>query len=116
MAKMGPGYDLWVTTVSDAIENMDNIDAIMDAFGAVNDLSRDDFYKKHFYASYDRTVPLRVVGAPYGMITTVPYEDYPKEVGDIKKIFFAQQALPQQVPVPASLAVTLQLPADIEKG
>ena len=115
-AKMGPGYDLWVTTVSDAIENMDDIDAIMDAFGAVNDLSRDDFYKKHFYASYDRAVSLRVVGAPYGMITTVPYEDYPKEVDDIKKIFFAQQALPQQVPVPASLAVTLQLPADIEKG
>ena len=42
-------------------------------------------------------------------------EDYPKEVGDIKMIFFAQQALPQPVPVPASSAVTLQLPADIEK-
>jgi len=56
-----------------------------------------------------------VARAPYGTITTFQSEDYPKEVGDIKKIFFAQQALPQTVPVPASSAVTLQLPADIEK-
>jgi hypothetical protein len=115
MAKMGSGYDLWVTTVSDAIKSMEDIDMVMDAFVAVDDLSQDDFYKKHFYASYDRTVPLRVVGAPYGTITTVPSEDYPKEVIDIKKIFFAQQALPQQVPVSASSAITLQLPSDIEK-
>ena len=56
-----------------------------------------------------------MVRAPYRTITTVQSEDYPKEVGDIKKIFFAQQALPQPVSVPAPSAVTLQLPADIEK-
>jgi len=56
-----------------------------------------------------------VARAPYRTITTVQSEDYPEEVGDIKKIFSAQQALPQPVPVPASSAVTLQLPADIEK-
>jgi hypothetical protein len=37
MAKMGPGYALWVTTVSDAIDNIDDIDVIMDAFGVVDD-------------------------------------------------------------------------------
>jgi len=115
MAKMGPGYDLWVTMVSNAIDNMDDIDAIMYAFGAVDDLTPDDFCKKHFYANYYKAVSLSIVRAPYGMITTVPSEDYPKEVIDIKKIFFAQQALPQQVPVPASSAITLQLPADFEK-
>jgi len=56
-----------------------------------------------------------VARAPYGTITTVQSEDYTKEVGDIKKIFFAQQALPRPVSVPASSAITLQLPADIEK-
>ncbi len=112
---MGPGYALWVMTVSEAIENMEDINMVMDAFVAVNNLTQDDYYKKHFFARYDRAVSLSVAGATYGTITTVQSEDYPKEVADIKKIFFAQQALPQQVPVPASLAVTLQLPADIEK-
>jgi len=87
----------------------------MDAFGVVDNLSQDDFYKKYFYANYDKVISLGVARAPYRTITTVQSEDYPKEVGDIKKIFFAQQALPQPVPVPASLAVILQLPADIKK-
>jgi len=76
---------------------------------------KDDFYKKYFYANYDRVISLGVARAPYGIITMVQSEDYPKKVGDIKKIFFAQQALPQQVPVPASSAVTLQLSVDIKK-
>ncbi len=32
MAKMGPGYALWVTMVSDAIENTEDIDIVMDTF------------------------------------------------------------------------------------
>jgi hypothetical protein len=115
MAKMGPGYALWVATVSEAINNIEDIDTIMDAFSVVDNLTQDDFYKKYFYANYDRVLSLGVARTPYGIITTVQSEDYPKEVGDIKKIYFAQQALPQLVPVPASSAVTLQLPADIEK-
>ena len=116
MAKMGLGYDLWVRTVSDVIENIDDIDVIMDAFGVVDDLPQVDFYKKYFYASYDGVISMGVARAPYGTITTVPSDDYPKEVIDIKKIFFAQPTLPPMaVQVPASSAVTLQLPADIEK-
>jgi hypothetical protein len=115
MAKMGPGYALWVTTVSEAIENMEDINSVMDAFGTVDDLSQDDFYKKHFYAHYDKAISLSVAGAPFGRITTVQSDDYPKEVSDIKKIFFAQQVLPQQVQVPTSSALTLQLPGDLEK-
>jgi len=115
MAKMGLGYDLWVTTISDAIDNIEDIDTIMDAFGVVDNLTQVNFYKKYFHANYDRVISLGVVRAPYGTITTVQSEDHPKEVGDIKKIFFAQQSLPKPVPVPASSAVTLQLPADIEK-
>ena len=112
---MGPGYALWVTTVSEAIENMGDIDIVMDAFSAVDNLSQEDYYKKHFYAHYDRAVSLSVAVAPYEMITTVQSEDFPKEVSDIKKIFFAQQVLPQQVPVPTSSTVTLQLPGYLEK-
>jgi hypothetical protein len=92
-----------------------DIDMVMDASNVVNNLSHDDYYKKHFYMHYDRAVSLSVAGAPYGTITMVQSEDYPKEFANIKKIFFAQQALPHQVPIPVSSAVTLQLPADIKK-
>jgi hypothetical protein len=115
MAKMGPGYALWVATVSDVIDNIEDIDTVVDAFSVVDNLTQDDFYKKYFYANYDGVISLGVARAPHGTIITVPSDDYPKEVVDIKKIFFAQQALLQQVPVPASSAVTLQLPTDIEK-
>ena len=100
MAKMGPGYAVWVAMVSEAIENIDDIDAVVDAFAAVDNLSQEAYYKKHFYALYDAEVSLHVTGAPFGRITMVQSEDYPKEVSDIKKIFFAQQVLPQQVQVP----------------
>ncbi len=36
---MGLGYDLWVTTISDAIDNIEDIDTIMDAFGVVDNLN-----------------------------------------------------------------------------
>ena len=106
MAKMGPGYALWVSTVSDAIDNIDDIDYNIDAFSAVNDLSLSNFYKKHFYALYDKDTSLSVLGAPYGMITTVPSNAYPVEVKAIKKIFLSAQYELPQAPVTAS-AVTL---------
>ncbi len=77
MAKMGLGYDLWVTTISEAINNIEDINIIMDAFGVVNNLTQDDFYKNYFYANYDRVISLGVARAPYRTITTVQSEDYP---------------------------------------
>jgi hypothetical protein len=114
MAKMGPGYALWVSTVSDAIDNIYDIDYVIDAFSAVDDLSLSDFYKKHFYALYDKDTSLSVSGAPYGMITMVPSDAYPVEVKAIKKIFLLVQYKLPQAPVTAS-AVTLQLPGDVKK-
>jgi hypothetical protein len=60
MAKLGSGYELWVSMVSDAINNMDDIDYVIDAFGAVDDLSLSAFYKKHFYGRYEETTSLPI--------------------------------------------------------
>jgi len=75
MAKMGLGYDLWVTMISEAIDNIEYINTIMDAFSIVDNLTQDDFCKKYFYVNYDRVISLGVARAPYGTITTVQSED-----------------------------------------
>ncbi len=114
MAKMGPGYALWVSTGSNAINNIDGINYIINAFSAGNNLSLSNFYKKHFYAVYDKDTSLSVSRAPYGTITTVPSNVYPVEVKAIKKIFLLVQYVLPQAPATAS-AVTLQLPGDVKK-
>jgi hypothetical protein len=60
MAKMGPGCALWVSTVSIAINNIDDIDYVIDAFSAVKALSLRNFYKKHFYTLNDEDTSLSV--------------------------------------------------------
>jgi hypothetical protein len=87
MAKMGPGYALWVSTVSNTIDNIDDINCVIDASSEVDDLSLSDFYKKPFYALYDKDTSFPFSGAPYGPITTVPSDAYPVEVKAIKKIY-----------------------------
>jgi hypothetical protein len=114
MAKLGSGYDLWVSMVSDAIDNMDDFNYVIDAFSAVHNLSLCAFYKKHFYGRYEETTSLPILGSPYGTITMVQSNAYPVEVEAIKKIFFpTQQALPQGLATSSALA--LQLSADVEK-
>ncbi len=114
MAKMGPGYALWVSTVSDAIDNIDDINYIIDAFSTVNDLSLSNFYKKHFYVLYDKDTSLSVSGAPYGTITMVPSDAYSVEIEAIKKIFLLVQYKLPQAPVTAS-AITLSFRGMLRK-
>ncbi len=114
MAKMGPGYPLWVSMVFKAIDNIDDINYVMDAFSAVDNLSLSNFYKKHFYMLYDKDTSLSVLGTPNGTITMVPSDAYPVEVEAIKKIFLSVQYALPQAPATAS-AITLQLWGDVEK-
>ena len=86
LAKMGPGYCLWVTTVSDAIENREEINVVIDAYSAAAGLILNDFYKKHFYGLYDRKTSLPILGTLFRTITTVQSIAYPVEVNAIKKI------------------------------
>jgi hypothetical protein len=71
MAKLGTGYGLWVSTISKAIKNMDDITYVIDSFNAVDNLSLEGFYKKHLHALYEETTSLPISGSPYGTITTV---------------------------------------------
>jgi hypothetical protein len=115
LAKLGCGYGLWVETASKAIDKFNKIEIVMDAYSAIDNMTEEAFYKKHFYGHYDEKDSLFIAKGPRGAITTVQSDAYPMEAKAIKKIFLpAPQAPPQQVPATAS-ALTLQLSADIEK-
>jgi hypothetical protein len=87
----------------------------MDAYSAIDNMTEEAFYKKHFYWHYDKENSLFVTKGPCRAITTVQSNAYPMEIEAIKKIFLlAPQVPPQQVPATAS-ALTLQLSANIEK-
>jgi hypothetical protein len=87
----------------------------MDAYSAIDNMTEEAFYKKHFYGHYNEKDSLFLAKGPRGAITTVQSDAYPKEAKAIKKIFLpAPQVPPQQVPATAS-AQTLQLSADIKK-
>jgi hypothetical protein len=115
LAKLGRGYGLWVETASEAIDKFDKIEIVMDAYSAIDSMTEEAFYKKHFYCHYDKENSLFIAKGPCCAITTVQSNAYPMEAKETKKIFLpAPQAPPQQVPATAS-APTLQLSADIEK-
>jgi len=44
--------------ISKVIKNTEDINMVMDTFSAVDDLSQDDYYRKHFYVHYDGAVSL----------------------------------------------------------
>jgi hypothetical protein len=115
LAKLGLGYGLWVETASKAIDKFDKIEIVMDAYSAIDNMTEEAFYKKHFYGHYDEKKSLFVAKGPQGAIATVLSDAYPMEAEAIKKIFLpAPQVPPQQVTAMAS-ALTLQLSADIKK-
>jgi hypothetical protein len=54
-AKLGAGYNLWVSAAGDAINKMDNICEVLGAAPELTNYSRTDFLKSHFFLSYDST-------------------------------------------------------------
>jgi hypothetical protein len=115
LAKLGLGYGLWVEMASEAIDKFNKIKMVMDAYSAIDNMTKEAFYKTHFYGHYDEKNSLFVTKGPCGAITTVQSDAYPIKAKAIKKNFLpTPQALPPQVPATAS-ALTLQLAANIEK-
>jgi hypothetical protein len=49
LAKLGLRYGLWVETASKAIDKFDKIKIVMDAYSAIDNMTEEAFYKKHFY-------------------------------------------------------------------
>jgi hypothetical protein len=54
-AKLGTGYNLWVSAAAEAINKKDDIREVLGAASEQTNYSRTDFLKSHFSPSYDST-------------------------------------------------------------
>ncbi len=115
-AKLGTGYDLWVSAAAEAIDKKDDIREVLGAASEPTNYSRIDFLKSHFFSSYDSAKSLPIPSGPHGFITFVDSDLYPVEADELRKIFIPALTSPLRATVLSALnTLTLQLPSDVEK-
>jgi hypothetical protein len=75
-AKLGAGYNLWVSAKAEAINKKDNICKVLGAASEQTNYSRMDFLKSHFFPSYDPAKSLPIASGPHGSISIVDSDLY----------------------------------------
>jgi hypothetical protein len=115
-AKLGTGYDLWVSAAAEAIDKKDNICEVLGTASELNNYSRTDFLKSHSFSSYDSAKSLPISSRPHGFITFVDSDLYPVEADELRKIFIPVLTSPLPATAHSTLnTLTLQLLRNIEK-
>ncbi len=115
-AKLGTGYNLWVSVAAEAIDKKNNIRAVLDAASEQTSYSRTNFLKSHIFSSYDSAKSLPIASGPHGFITFVDSDLYPVEADELRKIFIPALSSPLPATVHSTLnTLTLQLSSNIEK-
>jgi hypothetical protein len=115
-AKLGAGYDLWVSAAAEAIDKRNNIHEVLGAASEQTDYSRTDFLKSHFFPSYDPAKSLPIASGPHGFISFVDSDLYPVEAEELRKIFIPALTSPLPATALSTLnTLTLQLLSNVEK-
>jgi hypothetical protein len=115
-AKLGAGYNLWVSAAAEVIDKRNNIREILGAASEKTNYSRLDFLKSHFFPSYDPAKSLPIASRPHGFISIVDLDLYPIKADELRKIFISTLTSPLPVTALSTLnTLTLQLPSDVEK-
>jgi hypothetical protein len=70
-AKLGAGYNHWITAAAEAIKDKQDISEVLDTAADKPGYSRADFIKSHFFPLYDPSKTLPIVTGPYGLISIV---------------------------------------------
>jgi hypothetical protein len=115
-ARLGIGYNLWVSAVAEAINKKNDICEVLGAASELTDYSRMGLLKSHFFSSYDSAKSLPITSVPHGFITFVDSDLYPVEADKLCKIFIPALTSPLPATAHSTLnTLTLQLPSNIEK-
>ena len=114
VARLGTGYDTWVTTAKVATEKLDDINSVLDSVT----ITTTDTLKTYFDpARNDKSLELALSNGPFGTMTLVQSDDYPAAARVVKSLFQVgtQSIAPMaQSPFPSG-NVMLQLPSEIDK-
>jgi hypothetical protein len=115
-AKLGAGYDHWVSAAAEAINKRNNILEVLSTASEQTNYSRADFIRSHFLTSYDPSKSLPIESRPHSIITFVDSDLYPVKADKLCKIFIPALTSPLPATALSTLnTLTLQLPRDIEK-
>jgi hypothetical protein len=76
-AKLGTGYDLWVSAAAEAIDKKEDIREVLGTASEQTNYSRMDFLKSNFFSSYDSAKSLPIASGPHGFITFGNSDLYP---------------------------------------
>ncbi len=115
-AKLGAGYDLWVSVAAEAIDKRNDILEVLGAASEQTNYSRTDFLKSHFFPSYDPAKSLPIASGPQGFISIIDSDLYPVKGDKLCKIFIPALTSPFPATALSTLNTpTLQLPSNVEK-
>ncbi len=115
-AKLGTGYNLWVSATAKAIDKKDNIREVLGAASEQTNYSRTDFLESHFFLSYNSAKFLPIASGPHGFISIVDSDLYPVEADELRKIFIPALTSPLPATELSNLnTLTLQQPSNVEK-
>jgi hypothetical protein len=115
-AKLGAGYNLWVSATAEAIDKRNDIHEVLGAATEKTGYSRLDFLKSHVFPSYNPAKSLPIASGPHSFISIVDLDLYPVEADKLCKIFIPALTSPLPATVLSTLnTLTLQLPSNIEK-
>ncbi len=82
-AKLGAGYNFWVSAAAEAIDKKDDIHEVLGAASEQTNYSRTDFLKSHFFPSYDPAKSLPITSGPHSFIFIVDSDLYPVEADEL---------------------------------
>jgi hypothetical protein len=115
-AKLGTGYNLWVSAAAEAIDKKDGIREVLGAASGQTDYSRTGFLKSHFFPSYNPAKSLPIASGPHGFISIIDSDLYPVEAEELQKKFILALTSPLPATALSNLnTLTLQLPSNVEK-
>jgi hypothetical protein len=115
-AKLGAGYNLWVSTAAEAINKRNDIHEVLGAASEKTNYSKLNVLKTHFFPSYDPAESLPIPSGPHGFISIVDSDLYPVEAVELRKMFISALSSPLSATALSTLnTLTLQLPSNVEK-